>query len=399
MMARSGATLALALTLLAWPIATVAAEAEPDAAVGHVYVLNNNLFGTNSISVFNRLADGTLSAAGITDIGGAGSLAAFSDGTQGSLIRTRDGKRLFAVDAGSNQISVLDVDDGHLSLAGVFPSGGAGPVSLTFQGGLLYVLNAANADAHASANVTGFRVDPAGGLHPIAGSKRPLSSAHPNAAQVQLDPSGRTLLVTEKGSEQPGDPGRIDIYSVADDGSLSGPTVMPPVGAIPFGMAFASRGAHEEVVISDVIAQPDGTGGATAYRLKGGTLTAIGGPVPDHQVAPCWMVITRDGRFAFTSDADSHAISGYSIGADGSLRLLDSNGATAMTPSDTFPLEEGLSRDSHFLYVLDSRLLLPSGPGPATLSGFQIDATGHLTSVVDPNGITLPFSAIGLAAD
>src|SRR5205085_11593319 len=140
-----------------------------------------------------------LTLAGVTDIGGQGSLAAFADGTQGSLIRTPNGRRLFAVDAGSDQISVVDVRHGDLSLEGVFPSGGAGPVSLTFRDARLYVLNAANAGA-AAANVTGFRVDEDGNLHLVAGSTRPLSAAHPNPAQVQLDPTGRWLLVTEKGT-------------------------------------------------------------------------------------------------------------------------------------------------------------------------------------------------------
>ena len=110
------------------------------------------------------------------------------------------------------------------------------------------------------------------------------------------------------------------------------------------------------------------------------------------------MVITQDGHFAYTSDADSHTISGYHIHADGTISLLNANGVTGTTPSDTFPLEEGLSRTSRFLYVLDSRLLL-TPPGPATLSGFLIHQDGSLTSVVDPAKITLPFSAIGLAAE
>ena len=118
----------------------------------------------------------------------------------------------------------------------------------------------------------------------------------------------------------------------------------------------------------------------------------------DHQIAPCWMVVTGDGRFAYTSNADSQTISGYRVHSDGSISLLNANGATGITPADTFPLEEGLSRDSRFLYVLDSRLLLPT-PGPVTLSGFRIQAGGQLTSVVDPTSISLPFSAIGLAAD
>ena len=113
---------------------------------GHVYVLNNDLGGPNSITVFNREEDGSLNLSGVTSIGGLGSLAAFADGTQGSLILTPDGTRLFAVDAGSDQISVVNVHNGHLSLSGVFSSGGSGPISLTYQNGLLYVLNAANAN-------------------------------------------------------------------------------------------------------------------------------------------------------------------------------------------------------------------------------------------------------------
>jgi hypothetical protein len=49
--------------------------------------------------------------------------------------------------------------------------------------------------------------------------------------------------------------------------------------------------------------------------------------------------------------------------------------------------------------VLDSRLLLKPLPGPATLSGFRVGEEGGLTPVIDPAGFTLPFSAIGLAAE
>lgn len=367
-----------------------AAADEDNGAPGHVYVLNNNLGTTNSIATFTRSANGALTQTGVTNIGGQGSLAAFADGTQGSLIRTPNGKRLFAVDAGSDQISVLDVHGGELSLVGVFASGGAGPVSLTYRHGLLYVLNAANASA-ADANVTGFHVDHHGNLHPIAGSTRALSANHPNPAQVQLDPSGRWLLVTEKGTNL------IDVYAVAADGSLSSATSVASTGNTPFGMAFDPAARHE-FLVADAGAPPGFPGAVTAYRLDDGHITPIDGPVADNQIAPCWMIITKDGHFAYTSDADSHAISGYRINHHGSISLLDANGVTGSTPADTFPLEEGLSRNSHFLYVLDSRLLL-TPPGPATLSGFRIKSDGHLTPVVDPASITLPFSAIGLASD
>jgi 6-phosphogluconolactonase (cycloisomerase 2 family) len=79
------------------------------------------------------------------------------------------------------------------------------------------------------------------------------------------------------------------------------------------------------------------------------------------------MVVTRDGRFAYTSDADSQAISGYRIRPDGGIGLLNADGVTGATPAGTFPIEEALSRNGRFLYVIDSRLLLPT-PGPGTIS-------------------------------
>jgi 6-phosphogluconolactonase len=199
------------------------------------------------------------------------------------------------------------------------------------------------------------------------------------------------LIVTEKSTNL------IDVYQVGRDGSLTGPTIVRSVGVYPFGMAFAQVGAQSELIVNDGVGGPNGTGGVTAYSLPDG-LMPLQGPLFDHQIAPCWVVVTDDGRFAYASNADSRSISGFRIRTDGSIGLLNADGITATTPGDTFPLEETLSRNSQFLYVLDSRLLLAK-PGPATLSGFRIQADGQLSPVVDSASITLSFSAIGLAAD
>ena len=66
------------------------------------------------------------------------------------------------------------------------------------------------------------------------------------------------------------------------------------------------------------------------------------------------MVVTRDGRFAYASDAESQAISGYRVQPDGGIGLLNADGVTGTTPAGTFPIEEALSRDGQFLYVIDS---------------------------------------------
>ena len=82
----AGALIALllaGLTMLFGPGAHASAKAA-DGSDGYVYVLNNNLVGSNSISVYSREEDGSLTFASTTSIGGAGSVLAFADGTQGS---------------------------------------------------------------------------------------------------------------------------------------------------------------------------------------------------------------------------------------------------------------------------------------------------------------------------
>src|ERR1700733_11904792 len=96
------------------PSASASTGAPP--VVGHVYV-NDNTKGTNTIGAFDRHADGSLTpvAGSSFAAGGAGTGAGLA--SQGAIQITADGRFLIAVDAGSNQISVLRIHlDGSLSL-------------------------------------------------------------------------------------------------------------------------------------------------------------------------------------------------------------------------------------------------------------------------------------------
>src|SRR5947209_458167 len=100
---------AVALLALAGGLAVAGpALAAPSPVVGHVYV-DANTTPTNSISGFDRHADGTLTpiAGSPFTAGGAGTGAGLA--SQGAVQVSGDRRYLIAVDAGSNQISVLRI--------------------------------------------------------------------------------------------------------------------------------------------------------------------------------------------------------------------------------------------------------------------------------------------------
>src|SRR3989454_6668149 len=170
-----------------------ARAADVSAAVsdpGGVYTLTTQV-GGNAVAVFTRGADGRLTAAGTVSTGGTGTGASL--GSQSAVTLSDDGRWLFAVNAGSNDVSVFSVSPPGLALASRTASGGTLPISLTVHGNVLYVLNAGG-----TGNISGFAVGTSGALTAIAGTTRPLSGSNVGPAQVSFSPDGRRLVVTEK---------------------------------------------------------------------------------------------------------------------------------------------------------------------------------------------------------
>ena len=107
--------------------------------------VNDNTASANTIAAFDRHADGSLTPVPGSPFpaGGAGTGAGLA--SQGALQITDNGRYLVAVDAGSNQLSVLRIHrDGSLQLVrdGVVSSGGVLPVSVAIHHRLVYVANA-----------------------------------------------------------------------------------------------------------------------------------------------------------------------------------------------------------------------------------------------------------------
>src|SRR5207302_8891655 len=95
----------------------------------------------NAVAVFGRAADGTLAPQGQFPTGGAGTGAGL--GSQGAVVLSNDNRQLFAVNAGSNSISLFTVRPNGLELDATVRSGGTQPISPTGHGSPLYRLNPA----------------------------------------------------------------------------------------------------------------------------------------------------------------------------------------------------------------------------------------------------------------
>ena len=344
---RSGA---LVLALAAAAAVAVPASAfaspsnDPSPVVGHVYV-NDNTKPGNTIGAFDRHADGTLTPEAGSPFwaGGAGTGSGLA--SQGALQFSADGRFLLAVDAGSNQISVLRVrSDGSLSLVpgGVVSSRGQLPDSIAVHGNLVYVANSGAGHS----NYTGFRFS-RGHLVHIPGSTVELA---PGAApgDVLFNGTGTKLVGTEVG------PSRIDSFTVGFGGRLTAApgSPFPAQGLGPFGSEFSPANPDQLFVSNAHNTAPD-SGTVSAFQdHRNGRLSPVNGsPFADGQMAPCWVEISHDGQFLFTVNTATGSISSYQIAVNGALTLL---GSTPIRGTKIGAVDARLSPDGGFLYVDES---------------------------------------------
>jgi len=227
----------LALTVVGSTTAAREVSAAPDL-VGHVYV-NDNTAGTNTIGAFIRFADGTLAPMKGSPFAAGGAGTGTIVGSQGALQVTDDGRYLLAADAGSNQISVLRIDDdGTLRPVGSSPvaSGGIEPVSIAVHGDLVYVANEGNGTT--GSNYTGFELHENGRLTPLRNSTVSLPNTA-NPGDVFFNADGAHLVGTEVGTTDPST-FKIDSFVVGHDGRLTAAPGSPfaAQGAGPFGSEF-----------------------------------------------------------------------------------------------------------------------------------------------------------------
>jgi 6-phosphogluconolactonase len=365
-------------------LATIA-RAEDGADGGKVYVLTNMLAGNTVVSL-QRNQDGSLTRLEEVSTGGLGSgpipLPLPIGGpnpldSQDALIATPNGRFLLAVNAGSNEISVLGIRGEGLVLTDKVSSNGEYPVSLSVHGSLVYVLN-----SHGNPNINGFNLDDSGKLTSIPDSTRSAGSPTADPAQVAFAPDGNTLIVTERLANL------IDVFQMTKRGTPGTHAQLVSNNHTPFGVSFgrgriiAITETNERVPRIPVI---NGASVST-YRIGAtGELTAVSVAVPDHQSAACWIRFTPNRQFAYVSNTGSGTLSSYAVSPRGDLVLAEEIAADTGGPQSV-PIDLAITPDGEFLYVLSSLL--------GTIQGYRIERDGTLTHVSSTDGF--PISVQGI---
>jgi 6-phosphogluconolactonase (cycloisomerase 2 family) len=325
----------------------------------HVAFVQTDNPAGNQVVTYDRGDDGSLTLANTYSTGGVGGVLNGSVvdhlASQGSLTYDQANALLYAVNAGSNTVSVFAVNGDQLTLRQVIDSGGTFPVSVTVSNGLVYVLNAEN-----GGSVSGYRA--AGGtLHALEGSIRPLGLTIPSdtsqfthtPGQVAFSPDGSQLIVTTKASTN-----ALDVFAVLPNGRLSDtPIVNDEPGTVPFAVTFDTAG---HLVVANA-----GTNALATYSLDAdGTATLISS-LGTGQAATCWVAPAQG--YLFASNAGSASISGYLAAPNGNLTLL---GATGTDPGT---VDASATADGQFLYVQTG--------GTGVVDEFRVNADGTLSGL------------------
>jgi 6-phosphogluconolactonase (cycloisomerase 2 family) len=347
--------------------AAPAGATTPSHPHGAVFVQTDNT-GGNSVVAYDRSADGTLHQAGTFATGGRGGAL---DGSvvdhlasEGSLTYDRAHGLLYAVNAGSNTVTVFGVDGDRLHRRQVISSGGTFPVSVAVHGNLVYVLNARD-----GGSVQGYlRV--AGLLVRIPSWHRDLGL---NAAQtpeftstpgqIAFTPDGSKLIVTTKGNGN-----NIDVFGVDVFGGPSArPVVTADPGNVPFAGTFDARGNY-------LLAEAGPNAVASYDVRRDGKLDLIARAATG-QNATCWIV--RTGSNVYTSNAGSNSLSGFHDNGSGHLQAL------GHTSTDGGTVDATASSDGRYLYAQTGQ--------NGIVDEFQVGPHGALTKI---GSVTVP-GAVG----
>jgi 6-phosphogluconolactonase len=178
----------------------------------------------------------------------------------------------------------------------------------------------------------------------------------------------------------------IGVFAVAENGVVQAGQFHPSAGVTPFGFSFDPRG---HLLVAEAAGGAADASSASSYSVgNDGSLEVISAAVPTTETSACWLVATRNGRFAFTSNTGSGTVSAFGVDREGTLELRQGDGVAATTGTGTAPADSALTEGGQFLYVRNG--------GNQTISAFQVKRNGDLVALSTLTG--LPAGSNGLAA-
>jgi 6-phosphogluconolactonase (cycloisomerase 2 family) len=257
------------------------------------------------------------------------------------------------------------------------PTEGGNPVSVTMHDDLVYVANVGG-----TYHTAGFHLKPWGELEFIKNSKQPLSSLDTEPGTIAFSPDGSKLIVTERQTS------KIDVFSVAADGSLTNPVANTAQGVEPFGAAFSPSGA--------LLVAEAGSGAVSSYSINAdNTLDVLTSKSPSSGAATCWVIPA--GSYAYATSAITSSISSYKLTTSGDLTAQgiiyhEPGTASAIFPPvgvTAFPLDLEITPDHKFLYVVYSAL--------GKVIGYQVAPNGALTKIASVSPYAAQIGVEGLA--
>lgn len=351
--------------------------AQPSTRDGAVFVMTNDA-KKNEVIAYQRSANGSLGDSVSYDTEGRGSGGTTDPlESQGSLTLSQDHSLLFAVNAGSGNVSVFSVHKAALTFLNKVASGGAQPSAVAEYQGLVYVLNSGGAGS-----LVGFHLDFGGQLKPIKDSTRFLTATTTGGASLAFSPDGQFLLVTERVANN------IDAFHVMADGTLSPIIVNANPAPGTFSVIFTPNG---QAIVSETGAADATNGSAiSSYKVRSnGTLTPISQSLPTLGAGNCWNVLTPDGTKVYTSNSGSDNISGFNVAKNGTLTPIAST-VVGNNPTGSHNVDIAITADGRFLYSINSQ----SG----NIGVFAINQDGSLTSLGQDGNLPKSAGFNGIAA-
>lgn len=314
---------------------------------GAVYAMDNSATN-NTIVAYDRAEDGTLTLIGSTStngqgtgpnnvVPGPGGVTFDPLASNYSLIMSENNDFVFAVNAGSNEITSFRVnDDRSLTLTSRVNTEGVDPISLATLGNAVYVASVNGAPGV----IEGFTFDAEGNLTQIANSTRELTG---RPTTIIFSENGEYLIANEIGA------GRLQVFGVDGINLTETPNTFTYTDILagrnnpnPFGLDTYSTDGDQFLVVgearvftADGVLAPQDSSISTLQISQGGGLEFVSRDVQvDGGIASCWVQINDDDNLAIVTNTNNNSVSSFSLAEGVATRLVNTAFANGPTNGD-----------------------------------------------------------------